>query len=126
MLFYCIGKPSSIQCRRILNVRILEFGSVSEIPCLFCASSNLLYVFSLQFPKCSECIHCSRLYNGNFVAADFDKLNQKYKYFKSVRNAALLQAESLNCQIQALKKFQQSMFICKVCSIEFQKEEECY
>jgi hypothetical protein len=118
MLTPRVGKPSSARRRQVLNARMRDLSVITDMPCSACSMSGVLCVFSDRSFKCAECIRRGVRCDGNFSAADFNrlgrekvKLEQAYQDIlnwaargtaKTARGA--VEAASLNRRITAFNK----------------------
>lgn len=118
-----VVKPSSTHRRRVLSARVFELGAASSMPCSPCSAAHLLCVFSAQSPKCSECIRRGIRCDGNFSAAEFDRLREEESRLQKARRAALEEALSLDRRIESLRKAQHAMLAREAQSLALEDEE---
>jgi hypothetical protein len=77
MLTSRVGKPSSVRRRQVLSARVRDLSVATDMPCSVCLVSGVLCVFSDYFFKCAECIRRGVRCDGNFSAADFNRLDRE-------------------------------------------------
>jgi hypothetical protein len=86
----------------MLAKRILRDGSQVIVACSACARAQVLCYFASHSSKCSECtrkgVHC----DGNFSAADYDRLSEEQEKLKAARSAAITEASRLSAKSSRL------------------------
>jgi hypothetical protein len=83
MLVYCVQKVPSVTCCSILAAKIKRLGSIAIIVYTPYMWAHILYTFSRDSMKYSECIYKGVACNSNFLEADFDKLLEERAYLEA-------------------------------------------
>jgi hypothetical protein len=72
------------------------------VTCTLCARACIIYVFSGDSVKCSECTRKSVSCDRNFSEADFNKLSEEKAKLEAAQTQAIKELASLHKRIKAL------------------------